>query len=185
MDTKTKDILLKFDEQGRYETPSKFDYKRLLNRVTDLAKDLESHFRLIFAIDNQVQDASFYGDIKIPQDLVIRPRPEVGYSIRISNFGRLATINFQEEYSDKANLAIKEILRRHDFIFISAEDLDQEYDGQFEEFKKILAGESPTWQIRYFDYMTKNTTHNRLARPPETGGVRHSHHRTYVVVYGG
>ena len=153
MDTKTKHILLKFDEQDRYETPSKFDYRTLVNRVNELVKDFEKHFDLTFKMDNQVQDASFYCDIKIPQELVLKPRPNLGYSVRISNFGGLATINFEEEYSTETISALKKILRRHDFIFVSIDDLDQEYDGQFEEFKKILGGEKPTWQIRYFDYL--------------------------------
>ena len=63
------------------------------------------------------------------------------------------TINFQEEYSNETISTIKNILGRHDFIFISGDDLNQEYDGQFEEFKNILGGERPTWQIRYFDYL--------------------------------
>lgn len=153
MNIETKDILLKFDEQDCYERPSKFDYKALVDRVNELARDLDKHFKLIFKIDNQVQDASFYCDIRIPKELVIRPRPNLGYSVRISNFGGLATINFEEEYSTETNSTIKNILRRHDFNFVSSDDLSQEYDGQFEEFNIILGGERPTWQIRYFDYL--------------------------------
>jgi hypothetical protein len=153
MKTETKDILLKFDEQDCYETPSKFDYKALVNRINELVKDLEKHFELIFPVENQIQDASFYCDIKIPQELIMKARPNLGYSVRISNFGGLATINFEEEYSTETNSTIKNILGRHEFNFVSGDDLDQEYDGLFEEFKGILGGEVPTWQIRYFDYL--------------------------------
>ena len=153
MKVETRNILLEFDEQGRFETPSKFDYETLVNRVARITTDLEENFGLTFKIDNQVQDASFYCDIRIPRELVLKPRPNLGYSVRISNFGGLATINFEEEYSAKTISTIKEILNRHDFIYICCDDLDQEYDGQFEEFKKILGGDIPTWQIRYFDYL--------------------------------
>lgn len=153
MKVETRNILLEFDEKGRFETPSKFDYKTLVNRVDRVTADLEQNFGLTFKIDNQVQDASFYCDIRIPRELVLKPRPNLGCSVRISNFGGLATINFEEEYSAKIISTIKEILERHDFIYISSDDLDQEYDGQFEEFKKNLGGDLPTWQIRYFDYL--------------------------------
>lgn len=153
MKTETRNILLEFDEQGRFETPSKFDYETLVNRVARTANDLEQCFGLTFIIDNQVQDASFYCDIRIPQELVLKPSPNLGYSVRISNFGGLATIIFEKEYSTETISTIKEILGRHDFNYVSHDELDQKYDGQFEEFKKILGGELPTWQIRYFDYL--------------------------------
>lgn len=153
MNTETRNILLEFDEQGRFETPSKFDYETLVNRVAKMANDLKQHFGLTFKIDNQVQDASFYCDIRIPHKLVLKPRPTLGYSVRISNFGGLATINFEEEYSTETISTFKEILERHDFIYISYDKLDNDYDGQFENFKEILGGEVPTWQIRYFDYL--------------------------------
>ncbi len=145
--------MLEFDEQGRFETPSKFDYETLVNRVARITHDLEQGFGLTFKVDNQVQDASFYCDIRIPHEFVLKPKPNLGYSVRISNFGGLATIYFEEEYSGETISTIKEILGRHDFIYVSYDELDQEYDGQFEEFKKILGGEVPTWQIRYFDYL--------------------------------
>ncbi|TPE42098.1 hypothetical protein [Pontibacter mangrovi] len=145
MKTETRNILLEFDEQDRFETPSKFDYETLVNRVAKMTNELEQYFGLTFKIDNQVQDASFYCDIRIPHELVLKPRPNLGYSVRISNFGGLATINFEEEYSAETISTIKEILERHTFIYVSYDDLDKEYDGQFEDI--------PTWQIRYFDYL--------------------------------
>jgi hypothetical protein len=165
MNTETRNILQEFDEQGRFETPSKFDYETLVNRVDKIANDPEQHFGLTFKIDNQVQDASFHCNIRIPHELVLKPRPNLGSSVRISNFGGLATINFEEEYSGETISTIKEIIERHDFIYVSYDELDQEYDGQFEEFKKILDGEVPTWQIRistiYDKRKNKKPTHNK------------------------
>lgn len=153
MKTKTKDILLKFDEPNRYEEPSDFSYKELANQVFKMVDNLNEVFKLTLIIDIQVQDASFYCDIKIPNELVVDPKPNIGYSIRISNFGKLATINFQEEYSNEIILVIKKILEQHAFIFISTDELDEKYDGQFEDFKIILGEELPTWRTRYFDYL--------------------------------
>lgn len=153
MDDLTKKILLKFDEVKRYETPSNFDYEALWSRVLILAKDLQSLFGLEFKIDNQVQDASFFGDIIIPHDLVINPEPNYLYSIRISNFGSLATLTFDESYSNTIKDKIIHKLEKHSFIFISSDDLEEEYDGNFLKFNKIIGGEKPSWWIRYFDYL--------------------------------
>lgn len=153
MTTETRKILLEFDEKGRYETPSNFDYKELVNQVAILSNDLQQHFGLTFKINDQVQDASFYCDIQIPHELVLKPRPNMGYSIRISNFGRLANISAEERYSAESILTIKKFLERHNFIYLSDDELEHEYDGQFEEFKKILGGEVPSWQLRYFNYL--------------------------------
>lgn len=35
---KAKDILLKFDEPNRYETPSDFDYKELKNQIFEITE---------------------------------------------------------------------------------------------------------------------------------------------------
>lgn len=145
--------MLKFDEQNRFETPSRFDYNTLVNRVNTFVKDLEKQFEVLFKIDDQIQDASFYCDIIIPKELVKIPKPNLGYAIRVSNFGGLVTINFQDEYATETLLTIQNILEQHNFIFIGGDDLDEEYDGQFQEFKNLLGGEIPTWYIRYFDYL--------------------------------
>ena len=153
MNKETKSALLQFDERGRFETPSEFNHAKLKNRVIKLTEDLRTHFGFGFRIDDQVQDASFYGDILIPVELIKEPKQDVGYSIRISNYGSFATINFQDEYSVQTNSDIRDILRKHDFLFLDSAQLDEVYDGQFEEFKKILGGVLPTWYIRYFDYL--------------------------------
>jgi hypothetical protein len=153
MTPETKSILLRFDEIGQYETPSKFDYKTLQQRVIKLRDDLQKHFGLDFKIDDQVQDASFYCYIRIPTGLVIKPRKDTGYSISISNFGSLATINFMEEYSEETNSSIKNILKKHEFQFLDADEIDEPYDGRFEEFKKITPDSPPTWYVRYFDFL--------------------------------
>jgi hypothetical protein len=153
MDSLTKNILLKFDERDRYETPADFKYKKLELQVINLSKDLESNFGLIFKIDNQVQDASFYGDVIIPQELMIDPKSNFLYSIRISNFGGLTTLTFSDEYSDSVKTKIKEILAKHNFTYIESDDLEERYDGSFDKFYEILGGRKPSWWIRYFDYL--------------------------------
>jgi hypothetical protein len=153
MNDLSKHILLKFDEINRYETPSNFDHKNLEHRVMVLLSDLESHFGTRFKIDNHVQDASFYGDIIIPAALVNDPVPSCHYSIRISNFGSMATFTFEDSYSDVNRKKFIDMLQKHHFIYIASDDLEEEYDGQFKKFNEILGGPQPSWWIRYFDYL--------------------------------
>ncbi|RAW02206.1 hypothetical protein [Pseudochryseolinea flava] len=153
MDKQIRDILLKFDEADRYERPSNFNYDQLKSRVINLVDRLENVFRLKFAIDDQVQDASFFCDVKIPFQLVTRPRSNVEYSIRISNFGGLVTLTFDEEYSEDVKGTIKSVLAEMNFVFIYSDDLDEDYDGSFDKFNEILGGTKPSWWIRYFDYL--------------------------------
>jgi hypothetical protein len=153
MEKQVKDILLKFDEQGRYETPSNFNYDDLESRVSDLVSDFENVFKSKFAIDDQIQDASFFCDVRIPHELVIKPIATIWYAIRISNFGGLATMTFDEEYSEDVKATIREVLAKRNFVFIKSADLEENYDGSFEKFYEILGESKPSWWTRYFDYL--------------------------------
>jgi hypothetical protein len=153
VDSLTKDILLKFDEQDRYETPSDFRYEKLKSQVESFSKDLENNFGLNFKIDNHVQDASFYGDVIIPHELITEPKSNYLYSIRISNFGGLATLTSSDVYSDSVKAKIKDSLAKHNFTYIESDILQEDYDGSFDKFYEIPGGQKPSWWIRYFDYL--------------------------------
>ncbi len=153
MRQQTKDILIRFDEFGSYETPTVFNYKEIKSNVSKLTNNLIDKFGVDFMVDDQIQDASFFCDIKMPHDLVINPKPQIGYSIRISNFGQLATINFESEYSKETVQTIINLLDKNGFIYVSTDELDEDYDGSFTDFYNLLGGETPSWGIRYFDYL--------------------------------
>lgn len=153
MTPETKRLLLKFDERGRWETPSNFNHQQLRTKVFELIDELEQNFKIKFKLDDQIQDASFFADIRIPHELVNNPRTDIGYSIRISNFGNLSTINFQEEYSESTTNKFIEVLERTGFSYVNSDDLDYDYDGTFEQFRTSQGEHSSTWFIRYFDYI--------------------------------
>lgn len=153
MTPETKKLLLNFDEDGRWETPSNFNYNKLRTQVTKLVNELQKTFDLNFVLDDQVQDASFFADIRIPHELVNNARTELGYSLRISNFGNLSTINFQDEYSEATTNKFIEVLERNGFSYVNADELDNDYDGTFEQFRNSQGQYSNTWYIRYFDYI--------------------------------
>lgn len=149
-----KKILLEFDELGSYETPKNFNYRELNTRIIKLKEDLEQEFKEIFINDSQVQDASFYCDLIIPEKLINDPTNNFKYAIRISNFGNLATFTFDEQdVIDSGDKLIKK-LEDFGFMYVPNQELDKEYDGRFEDFKNILGSENrPSWWIRYFDYL--------------------------------
>lgn len=153
MNKETKDILLKFDQEGRYETPTDFNYNDLKSRVVQLSKALENSFKLPFFIDDQIQDASFFCNLRIPSGLVANHSSNSLYAIRISNFGHLSTLTFIDAYSGKTRTTIENILSDHKFIFIDPDDLEEDYDGAFEKFNDVVGGTKPSWWIRYFDYL--------------------------------
>ena len=153
MKAETKKILLEFDEIGSYETPKDFDYDELELHIEKFKTKLENIFNSQFYIDNQIQDASFICDIKIPNEMLKNNQTEYLYTIRFSNFGKLATINGIENLNTKNLEIIKTELKNYDFIFLEPNEIDFDYDGKFENFKNIHSERNPTWFERYFDYL--------------------------------
>lgn len=153
MNKRIHDILLQYDEWGRYEFPSDFDAGSLSQKVLLLKQELDKTFSTNFLIDDQIQDASFFCDIKIPEFLIEDFRNNLNYSIRISNFGYLSTINFEEEIIQEVVAIIKVTLLKLDFTYISSDYLDIAYDGKFEAFKNISNHTKATWYTRYFDWL--------------------------------
>jgi hypothetical protein len=153
MTPRTKEILLKNDAVGGYERPPKFKRKVLKAQVLQLVAALQEHFKVAFTIDDQVQDASFFWDIMIPKELAIHPHTDLGYAIRISNFGRLATVTFQEEYSEATYLAFQNLIAQNGFEFLDAWELEDPYDGQWNDFKVVVGSRIGTWFHRFFDYL--------------------------------
>lgn len=152
--TSVRDILLRFDEVGTYEGSTTLDYEALRRSIDRLHKRLNHRFARILVLDDQIQDASFQCDIELPQAMLLKAAPNLKCVIRLSNFGKLASLCFEELLSAGSVDMIKDELASEGFIYIPYEELDVEYDGQFEEFKKLYGDkQKSTWWIRYFDYI--------------------------------
>ena len=150
-----RDILLRHDEVGAYEQPHSFDRRAALGTVVELIARLNTRFSSDFALDDHVEDASFLCDIIIPEGLVQAWQPNLGYAIRISNFGQLASICFEENILQEALELVKSDLQGAGFTYLPASVLqDMDYDGRFEDFKSLNGPERlVTWWHRYFDYL--------------------------------
>lgn len=162
MNSKLRDTLLQFDEVGAWEGPSSFDYDELRGGVERLHRVLNRRFGSEFRLDDQIQDASFQVDLKLPKELYDEPSPssmnrrygivaDINCAVRISNFGRLSTICFEEQCKEGVANGIRECLSAEGFIYVPAHELDVPYDGLFEDFKGD--GSYSTWWIRDFDYI--------------------------------
>lgn len=148
-----KSVLLKFDEIGRHETPSTFNYSALVAQTGKLKARLEELFGHQLILDDQVQDASHYCDILIPSQFIATCFSNQLYAIRISNFGRLATIIRENHYLEGIESTIVQALSENGFLLLKAEDLDKEYDGVFTKFHHLSSEWKVTWRTRYFDYL--------------------------------
>ena len=160
--TSLREILLRFDEVGAWERPKSMDYRALRKSVEQVSKRLGVRFGLQFTLDDQIQDASFGFDLRLPRELYSEPSPrsmkrEFGIvagiicAVRFSNFGRLATICFEEQCNERVAMGIKEDLSTEGFIYLPSRELDIQYDGAFDAFKADPS--YSTWWIRYFDYI--------------------------------
>lgn len=153
MNNDTHKRLLENDEIGRYETPKKFNYRELTNNVNNLKTQLENEFNAAFKLDNRIQDASFHYDLAIPEKLISNPEKNLAYSIRVSNFGNMITIFREDDVKPEYITNLKQLISESGFHYISPTDLDELYDGTFEEFKSINTDGPISWSVRYFDYL--------------------------------
>ena len=87
MNSYYKDLLLKFDEAGSYETPVNFNYVELRDETLILKQELEQEFKADIIYDNRVQDASFHCDLILPGTLIKNPEKNFKYAISVMNTG--------------------------------------------------------------------------------------------------
>lgn len=156
MKTETRQILSQFDEVGRFETPTDFNYDNLILQIKKLKAELEFKFKVKFNIADQIQDASFICDLIIPDELLIKKIGKYVFTIRFSNFGKLVTVNGIENLNIDIIKKLKIVLKNNNFIFIEPNEIDIHYDGKFENFKNIFGEHTqhtPSWFTRYFDYL--------------------------------
>lgn len=150
MTPETKKLLERFDEPGAYEFPGGFDYPDLERRAKLVYGDIQNlGIRVGFEGAAHNQDASFSIAILLEDyerresTLIIQP------TIRFSNFGNLATLMWIDQIPETTLAKIRASLSRHGLTYVSADELDCEYDGIMAEKKNVFR----TWWIRYFDWL--------------------------------
>lgn len=149
MSPATREVLIRFDEPGAYEIPAKFDYADLERRAKLVYADVEAA-----GVHVSFEGAAYNQDASFSIAILLHPyeRAEGGMlsrpTIRFSNFGSLATIGWREYLPEKVLGAILASISHRGFIYVSADELDCEYDGVMPE-KHVFH----TWWTRYFDWL--------------------------------
>jgi hypothetical protein len=158
MTPEIKRILLQADCETGCESPvrSKIDWQIERNRVEEVRKEIEEITGKKLYLDENVQDASFLTDIGVYRDAEKTQATTriyfVEIAVRFSNFGNLVTIWSADENLHAADYDVSEmikILNRHGYVYVSASDLGEIYDGK----NRVLRDDKTTWWTRYFDYL--------------------------------
>ena len=145
-----KELLQAADEAGCFERPSFFDPGALEAAAHGVAARLEIDLGYTVRLEGAKhhQDASFGVAILLVDfeetDSFSRCIP----SILCSNFGRLATLTFEDQVPAEDHGSLRRILVGQGFDYISEHSLEATYDG-------VMAGDPrlPTWRARYFDWL--------------------------------
>ncbi|MBZ9711735.1 hypothetical protein [Deinococcus multiflagellatus] len=138
----TRQMLLRADHATEWECPPDFDSHTALREVRAFAQNAAQTLDLNFAVDDQVQDSSFFADLF---DV------EFALGVRFSAFGRLAlafTVNVRDWTSEALPVEVVHLLQHRGYTVVRPEDVSGTYDG----LKKELRGKA-TWFGRFFDYL--------------------------------
>jgi hypothetical protein len=149
MHPETHAILISCDEKGEYEFPSKFDADAAEKSARKLNEDLIRH-----GIDTRFedwihnQDASFGLAIVLISAAKKSLRGTIEPTIRISNFGKMAAITFEDQLSIETLQIVKDAIKANSYFCMNEEELNEPYDGVNAPDQAL-----PTWWIRYFDWI--------------------------------
>lgn len=142
--------MCQFDEVGTYEFPTGFDYADLERRAKLVWDDIRT-FGIQAGFEGAVhnQDASFSIAILLHSYERTEGTSIIQPTVRFSNFGNLATMTWIDQIPDAARVEIRGSLGKHGFSYVSADELDCEYDGVMTEKNVVFH----TWWNRYFDWL--------------------------------
>lgn len=154
MDERIHELLLSNDNPTDWEYPQGFDWAEGWRSVRQFQTAAEALLGQRLSVDDQVQDASFFGELFVFEDGAVRPHvTEMVFklAIRFSSFGRMATIHTNSARSDLGRYPVDRLatlLDEHGFVYIPAEALTEPYDGVLPNVPADF-----TWWLRFFDYM--------------------------------
>jgi len=150
MTDKTLQLLLASDHPSACEAPPGFDYVDAMRRVKALVPALERIVGHELAVDESVQDASYFTDVVCYRDTVAEHLGAVRVPlIRIvfSSFGDLFTVVFAEELDQATVADTISAAANAGFAFVPADKLDEPYTGDNPHLK------GTTWFTRFFCYL--------------------------------
>jgi len=140
------DLLKQHDDQTHWEWPGGWNtsaYYAAERKFLALAEDIQQVLgeRLTVEHGAQIQDASFHGLVALPKSCLLE---DYIVSLRISNFGNLATLYDVDDVVAPGCLdKIKDALKRHGYTYVPPWILREPYPH-------MGLG---NWGVRYFDYL--------------------------------
>ncbi len=147
MDQAIRDLLDAADDPIHEEEPPDLDFEALSERVARLEPKMSRIAGRTFALDDEVQDATYFCDLSF--DRWIGDGWEMVFAIRFSNFGSLFTAwnpSLTERLPDALVAELVQAVSFAGFQYVPAEALDASYTGRNPAF------EGATWWQRFFDY---------------------------------
>ena len=143
-------LLQLVDDPIRVEASKDFKRDVEIDRVIRVQEELEQIVNLTFSLDDKIEDAPFYAELRSHNRSHYSKQEETILGIRFSSFGNLFTIwNYPSTLQLSAEVVdgIVGIVGRSGFVYISFEYLQEAYNGSNSTF----FGKS--WFERYFDYI--------------------------------
>jgi hypothetical protein len=149
MDQTTRQLLDAADDPEHTEYPPGFDWSGLRARVSALQPILERIAGRPFVLDDNAQDASFFGDLSIQRPGWQPNWIETVLAVRFSNFSDLFTTwsHSSERLPESVAAKLVEAVQEAGFRFVSPAALEEPYTGRNPAFRDT------TWGIRFFDYV--------------------------------
>lgn len=150
MTDKTLHLLLASDHPSACEAPPGFDDSGAMRRVKALVPPLQRVVGRDLAVDENVQDASYFTDITCYGAAVAKGAGAVRVAvIRIvfSSFGGLFTVLFADDLDPGIIDQAISVVTEAGFTFVPADELEEPYTGG----NPHLIG--MTWFTRFFCYL--------------------------------
>ncbi|MBD2075485.1 hypothetical protein H6F86_16595 [Phormidium sp. FACHB-592] len=137
------------DDPAEWESPVDFDWHEAMSRVRRLKPEIEQLTGRPFEIDENVQDASFFTELSLHKPGGKLNFIETVLAIRFSAFGNLFAVwnRSSEQFPPSVVEQVIKTTEHYGFIYVNADELDEQYTGQHEGFK------TQSWWIRFFDYI--------------------------------
>lgn len=140
-------LLKGYDDPRSLQAPAGFDYLEATGRFLGLAHDIT---RIVgpecdIEVWPAVQDASFHGEIRLPDAVLTTPD---GVFVRASNFGNLVTaFDADESIRPDVLAALRGLADRHRYRYVPSAALRRPYTGRHAGTASIR-----DWGGRFFGY---------------------------------
>jgi hypothetical protein len=139
-------LLEQADDPHFAEHPAGWNFHQAEVRFTQLAEVFIQQIGHRCSYNTSIQDASFHGQLVLPRALLTE---DYIASLRVSNFGNLATVYDDDSVvAPEALATMRDVLGAFGYIYVPSGILMLRYTGNNPAISR-----SRSWDYRYFDYL--------------------------------